>query len=71
MTIPIFTAPGYFKRFYEILPDHRSGHEAYMALELELMNQYGVELYKTYESFRKAKSIYLNGKKNRKKASAV
>ncbi len=69
MTYPLFTPRGYFTRFYEILPDHKSGCEAYHALERELMDKYGVELYKSYESFRKAKSIYLSGKTNRKKAS--
>jgi len=50
---------GYFHRFYELSGECRTHQEAWQKLEEERY-QFGLEeKYKTYESFRKAKSNYM------------
>jgi len=55
----INTTSGYFHRFYELSGECRTHQEAWIRLEEE-RDTFGLdEKYKTYESFRKAKSNYM------------
>lgn len=69
MSYPICTVSGYFKRFYEIVGEYDTHKLAYEAMEEELKDEYGIEFYKSYDTFRTAKSAYLKNryKKNNKK----
>lgn len=40
------------------IPEHESHKDAYEATEMAWRMEYGVVFYKTYESFRAAKSYY-------------
>ena len=55
----INSTSGYFHRFYELSGECRTHQEAWIRLEEE-RDTFGLdEKYKTYESFRKAKSNYM------------
>jgi hypothetical protein len=55
----INSTSGYFHRFYELSGECRTHQEAWIKLEEE-RDTFGLdEKYKTYESFRKAKSNYM------------
>ena len=55
----INSTSGYFHRFYELSSECRTHQEAWQKLEEE-REDFGLdEKYKTYESFRKAKSNYM------------
>jgi hypothetical protein len=55
----INSTSGYFHRFYELSGECRTHQEAWQKLEEE-REDFGLdEKYKTYESFRKAKSNYM------------
>jgi hypothetical protein len=55
----INSTSGYFHRFYELSGECRTHQEAWQKLEEE-RDELGLdEKYKTYESFRKAKSNYM------------
>lgn len=55
---PVFTTIGYFSRWYQIRPDHPNDKAAYEALELELQENFKIEMYKDYDAFRMAKSRF-------------
>ena len=50
---------GYFHRFYELDPDCKNHQEAWQKLEEEREELGLNEKYTTYNSFRKAKSNYM------------
>ena len=50
---------GYFHRFYELVPDCKNHQEAWQKLEEEREELGLNEKYTTYNSFRKAKSNYM------------
>jgi hypothetical protein len=55
----INSTDGYFNRFYELSGECRTHQEAWLKLEEE-RDTFGLdEKYKTYDSFRKAKSLYM------------
>jgi hypothetical protein len=55
----INSTSGYFHRFYELSGECRTHQEAWQKLEEEREELGLDEKYKTYESFRKAKSNYM------------
>ena len=75
---PIFTMPGYFARFYQIMEEKVAagtflegkrgrrdkslfcGLDIYEMLEQELLDQHNVCMYSSYDSFKTAKSRFLN-----------
>lgn len=52
---PVFTTIGYFSRWYEIRPNYSNDKAAYEALELELQENFKIEMYRDYNGFRVAK----------------
>ena len=48
----LLTKEGYFKRFFELLDIWPTHYDAYVMLEAELHEKYGLEKYSSYESFR-------------------
>lgn len=51
---------GYFHRFYELVSEYRRHEDAWQKLEEE-RNELGLdEKYSTYNSFRKAKKMYMD-----------
>lgn len=65
-----YSASVYWSRFYEIIGDHATQKDAYMAVENE-WNAVGVEMYPTYTAFRAGKSRYMNQKKHINRAKAL
>jgi len=58
----INSTSGYFHRFYELSGECRTHQEAWQKLEEERDELGLVEKYTTYNSFRKAKSNYMDMK---------
>lgn len=52
---------GYFERYFELLPDYRSGFEAYEAIEREFFKVFNCNRYSSYDSFRISKRRYIHG----------
>lgn len=59
-TLQTMTIEGYFRRFYEILPDFRTNKETWEALEADRIEAGLPERYSSYESFRSAKCYHLH-----------
>ena len=59
----ILSIEGYFQRVYEIMQedDQPTMYEAYMRTEEEL-EQFGVQRYSTYSSFKQQKHLYFKSK---------
>lgn len=57
---------GYFKRFYALSAELNNHQKAYYAVEREFYMLYGRNRYENYESFKNAKSKYLQRLGNRK-----
>jgi len=55
----INSTSGYFHRFYELSGECRTHQEAWQKLEQEREDLGLDEKYTTYNSFRKAKSVYM------------
>jgi len=55
----INSTSGYFHRFYELSGECRTHQEAWQKLEMEREDLGLDEKYTTYNSFRKAKSVYM------------
>ena len=54
----LLTKEGYFKRFFELIEIWPTHYDAYVILEGELFEKYGLERYTSYESFRVMKHRY-------------
>lgn len=52
------TIAQYFQRYYDLLPFHKNGESAYIALELEYFNKYRNNRFKTYNSFKRSKNYH-------------
>jgi len=48
----------YFQRFYDLLPYHKDGEAAYIALESEYYKKFKRNRFKTYNSFKRSKNYY-------------
>ena len=56
------TLSGFFKRYFQLLPYHKNGEDAYVQLEKEYFEKFGQKKYKTYFSFKSARSYFYNTK---------
>lgn len=56
---PLMIARNYFQRFYEIKGDNLSDKAAYLLLEEEYREQYEVNKYTSYGSFRVMKGRFV------------
>ena len=52
------TITDYFQRYYNLLPFHINGEQAYIALELEYFDKFKRNRFKTYNSFKRSKNYY-------------
>lgn len=52
------TIAEYFQRFYNLLPYHKDGESAYIALEIEYFEKFNRNRFKTYNSFKRCKNYY-------------
>ena len=52
------TITQYFQRFYDLLPYHKDGEAAYVALESEYYKKFKRNRFKTYNSFKRSKNYY-------------
>jgi hypothetical protein len=52
------TITDYFQRYYNLLPFHTNGEQAYIALEVEYFDKFKRNRFKTYNSFKRSKNYY-------------
>jgi hypothetical protein len=52
------TITEYFQRYYNLLPFHANGEQAYIALEIEYFDKFKKNRFKTYNSFKRSKNYY-------------
>lgn len=62
LDLKLNTKQGYFLRYFQLLAVHKDYQDTYDALELEYFTVFQKSKYSSYDSFRKAKSLYQNGK---------
>lgn len=63
LDLKLNTKQGYFLRYFQLLAVYKDYQDTYDALELEYITVFQKPRYSSYDSFRKAKSIYQNSPK--------
>ncbi|MFT7283309.1 hypothetical protein [Nonlabens sp.] len=60
------TASGFFKAYFDALPNNRTNEETYLAVNEEYLEHFGEENYSCYNSFRNSLSKYRKKKLTQK-----